>query len=126
VSAVYAGLVCWLVTLILVESELFRPLRQWLELRRDLAVHGPVARDWNWRFEHAPYAVQALHPRRARRWEKARYFMCCHLCTGVWVGLALGLLLPGPLELWVLNGLLFKAVGHLALCVQKTLERWAR
>lgn len=91
----FAGLVNWLVTLIIVESELFREVRDWVDT-------------------HAP--------------EKLRYLVHCHLCCGTWIGLALALVLPGPLVAvhplltWFLNGLLYKAVGHVTLEITAILK----
>lgn len=99
-TALYAGLVCWLVTTILVEGELLRPLRE--------AAGGWVP----------PYELLGMAdlPGFWRR-PKIAYLIQCHLCTGTWVGLLLGLVVPGPLSLRLLNGLLYKAVGHLVLVV---------
>lgn len=92
-EALYAGLVCWLVTMIVVESEMFRPVR---EMRL---------------IEERP---------------KLAYLVNCYLCAGTWIGIALGLLVPGPLGLFLLDGLLYKAAGHALLILQRVGERAAR
>ncbi len=51
---------------------------------------------------------------------KASYI--CQLCAGVWIGLGLALWTPGPLGNFFLDGLLYKAVGHLVLEVQSLLR----
>lgn len=82
-----AGLICWLVTHIIVEGVVFDWLRDWID-------------------DHAPRKIQQL--------------IHCELCTGTWVGFILAALIPGPIApLWILNGFLYKAVGHLIL------ELWA-
>lgn len=93
------GLVCWVATLIVVESELFRPLR-------DL-----VGR---------PADTTGLR-------HYAAYLVRCHLCAGTWIGLALGLVVTpvvgtGPLGR-LLTGLAIKAVAHLLLILQHIGER---
>jgi hypothetical protein len=92
---VYAGLVCWIATTIIVESELFRPLRDTVVKRR-----------WE-------------HPDDRSVWQGIDYLLRCHMCTGVWVGIAEALYL-GPIYgrgvlgiVW--TGLLIKAVAHLIL-----------
>lgn len=92
----YAGLVNWLATWIIVESKLFEGVREWVQ-------------------------------KKAGEESKLAYLTTCHLCAGTWVGLALSTVLTGPLApttalsmlnavlTVLLNGLLFKSVGHLLL-----------
>lgn len=88
------GLVNWLATLIVVEGVIFDEPREWLAQRLPL---------------------------------KLSYLLSCHLCAGVWVGFALALVVPGPIEAGVMsvvvNGIAYKAVGHLVLEVVGTLQR---
>lgn len=94
IYALFHGLVNWIATTILVESELFRPVRQWLERRTDSAGQ------WWW------------------AWEKLRYLAGCHLCVGTWVGLTQAATFGSPWRgVWGLlaGGLLYKAIGHLVL-----------
>ena len=96
---VWAGLVNWIATTILVEGELFRPVRErvggWVPPTNPFSFFG----GGYWRRPKVAYLVQ------------------CHLCTGTWVGFVLALVVPGPFEFFVLDGLLYKAVGHLTLTV---------
>lgn len=87
---IYCGLINWLATWIICEGKVFEDVREWLKKRFG---------------EESKWA----------------YLSTCHLCAGTWVGLGLSILLPGPLVArtpiasWMLNGLLYKAVGHLIL-----------
>jgi hypothetical protein len=104
--AVLLGLANWIATTIIVESELFRPLRDRLAWEADRA-YRPFG---SWRFTVL---------------SKLQYLVGCHLCTGTWVALieacfvTLGLSsgLPGI----VLSALVFKAIGHTALNVNARL-----
>lgn len=119
------GLVCWLTTLILVESELARPVREFVDRCADRT--GPrllVAGQWvpdDGDPTTAAFATLRRGPRLTHGlWRKLRYLVGCHLCTGTWVGLGLAwatstrLALTGAAGL-VLGGLLVKAVGHVVL-----------
>lgn len=109
-NVLYAGLIVWLVTLILVESFAFAGLREYVEVLQDRAID---------RAYDDPSDRNLLLLRAA---EKLTYLVNCHLCTGVWVGLVVALIIPGPLPM-VLNALLYKAVGHLVLEVAALLRR---
>lgn len=89
-TVLWAGLICWLVTLIIVESELFRPVRE---------------------------RLTEIHPKLA-------YLSGCHLCTGTWVGIGMALIISGPFGFFLLNGLLFKAVGHIALEIVAVFKKY--
>lgn len=93
---VYAGLVNWIATTIVVESELARPFRDWV-------------------CRHRQGASAARNPDDRGIWRWADYLIRCHLCTGVWIGIAEAIYLGarGPAIIW--TGLLIKAVGHLIL-----------
>lgn len=138
ITALALGLVCWIATTIVVESELFRPLREWLARREDAALWGDYAALWG---DYAPeerassfvrgVEVPACHPVREVLWRKARYLLACHLCAGTWIALGLVALHPvavfGPGFLgWALGGLLVKAIAHLALVAHKAGEAVAR
>lgn len=124
-SAVLAlGLVCWIVTAILVESDLFRPLREWLEFEADTwqQVRDMGDEDSSFRYKRdVPLEVF---------FRKAKYLVACHLCAGTWVALLLAALIDvrpfghGFLG-WLLAGLVVKAVAHLTLVLQKAGERLA-
>lgn len=133
-SVLYAGLVVWFATYVLVESEMFRPLRDAVKRRRDAGLPVRTSRTYvNQRaYEEYNYAVELyVGSRRYRRWEKLRYLLGCHACAGTWVGFAVAAALPGVRPLgggavgFVLAGLLFKAVGHLALVAHKLGESLA-
>lgn len=114
------GLVDWIVTLIIVESEICRPIREWVGRQHDKAV-------LNW--QNAKFVMDPSKKlqRRVVMWAKLRYFIGCHLCTGTWVGLLLAVITPfRPLGVGLLGillaGFLYKAVGHLTLIVHKRLS----
>lgn len=115
-NVLYAGLITWFVTLVLVEGEIFAPLRDWFEYRTDLAL----LRD---RYAETTKEHKKT-TRRYRVWNKVSYLVNCHMCAGTWIGIGLGFLIPGPFSP-VLSGLLYKAIGHLTLAVQKTFERFS-
>lgn len=102
---VAAGLVNWLVTTIIVESELGRPLRDAVRDRREDADINSV------------FTIEANTDRSVWRW--LDYLLRCHLCVGVWVALAevawLGPLVGRGVAGFVFTALLVKAVGHLVL-----------
>lgn len=91
------GVANWFATTLLVESEIFRPLRQWVGHRTEVADAG-------WRLAF---------------WEKARYMIGCHMCAGTWVALAMALFVPAvvnvPVVGWLLTALVIKGIGHLVL-----------
>lgn len=97
------GVVNWISTVLIVDSELIRPVRYWVGLRCDIA--------------HARWAV-GLQRHDAPLWRKLKYLVGCHLCTGTWVGLLMGVFVhPFGGQWWgmLLSGLAFKGVGHLIL-----------
>ena len=111
------GFVCWLVTTVIVESEMVRPIREWINNKYTEAYDYPeypaTVREDGW---------------KAVFWYKLKYLVGCHLCTGIWVGLILAALTPwvtpiaaGAMGV-VLNGLLYKAIGHTVLVWQKYME----
>lgn len=114
---IYLGLVNWLVTILLVESEVCRPIRDWVNTRYaragGLSTWIPNVKDDGWRLV---------------LWYKAKYFVACQLCTGTWVGLGLALVTPWNKPLGhgvigvLLAGLLYKAIGHIILIMQNTLK----
>lgn len=95
------GIVCWLTTLIVVESELFREPREFCTNRKGRGFCS----------------------------NKLAYLVGCHLCTGTWIGLLIAVLTPairpfGPGVLGlVLVGLTYKAIGHITLEVTALLQR---
>lgn len=121
-SLVIYGIVCWLATLILVESELFRPLREWVDYHRQWSA---IDRIYNRR--RPPWHKAWVYP----FWSKLGYLVGCHLCAGTWVGLVIaavtGYRVDGQYGFvgFVLAGLAIKAVGHLTLEVAALLARLA-
>lgn len=96
------GLANWFGTLLVVESEFFRPLRAWCEDRYTNAER----RFSSW------------------FWWKVNYMINCQMCAGTWVGLALAPLAPAIFpSLWglgfVVTALVIKAIGHLILVLHK-------
>lgn len=119
-TLLYASLINWIVTTILVESKLFQPLRdfivteawycRWIDgsWRKCAGRHGPV--EFPEDFDGPPTIVMR------GPWLKAAQLVTCQLCTRVWVGFALALYFGGPIGGWaapVANGLLYAAGGHL-------------
>jgi len=99
-TVLYGGLIVWLATLIIVESFIFQPLRDWLESK----------------------VIPSTNPRRSTTWYKLAYLSRCQLCMGTWVGWIVAAFIPGPLPLfWC--GLLYKAVAHCILEVTGLLRR---
>lgn len=109
-----AGLINWLATTIIVESEITRPLRDWLTLRRMSRIELPPEHTDAYKTVVISYA-QRISP----VYEKVAYLFGCHLCSGTWVGLveaiAFGPVISSGFVGIVATGLLFKAVGHLVL-----------
>lgn len=94
-TIIAAGLVNWIATLIIVEGVIFDDARRWVTRRADRAG-----------------------------WWKLSYLVTCHLCAGTWVGFALALVVRGPLPGgFIVNGLAYKAVGHITLEVTALLKR---
>lgn len=46
---------------------------------------------------------------------KLRYLLTCQLCAGTWVGFVLAALFGGPFGFVLVDGLLYKAIGHATL-----------
>lgn len=124
------GLVNWLVTLLLVESEVTRPIREWVDNRFKAAWY-----DTSVPKEYASPANPVINVQdagwRIVFWYKLKYFTCCQLCAGTWVGWVLAAITiswNAPLGTGVLGivlaGLLYKAIGHLVLVIQKVGECW--
>ncbi len=119
-TTIALGLVNWLVTLLLVESEVTRPMREWVQHQFEKASNWeaqlitPTVRNDGW---------------RVVLWYKAKYFVGCQLCTGTWIGWLMAAFTPWnrPLGTGVLGvllaGFLYKAIGHLVLIIQKKMEQ---
>lgn len=113
------GLVVWLITTIIVESEICAPIREWVERWSDGAwVETDDTGDYTYR----------SHPIR----EKIAYLIHCHLCAGTWVGLLTAAVTPYrplastlPLGAGLLAGLLYKAIAHLILAINNTFRRYS-
>jgi hypothetical protein len=139
------GLVCWLATMIVVESELTAPVRRridrWARRTRRAAVvdrladvaivGGPVGVFGGipvvGRTRLLQLAFDLAVDAEPRTWrDRVAYLVHCHLCAGVWIGLLLGLVAGGPVDVrfvgWILSGLAYKGAGHLLLAVQHALE----
>jgi hypothetical protein len=112
------GLVTWLVTKIIVESEITRPLRRFV--RR----HSSVGAFSHWMILTLvePTAKPPKHRWHHVVFDKVDYLLTCHLCTGVWVGLLVALALPAVGIGYVVTALAYKAVAHLLLGVEKYLN----
>jgi hypothetical protein len=112
VRAVEMGLVCWLATLVLVDGFVFATPR------RAVKDGGERLEAFGGRLVDAGRRVRCGRVCREVG-GKIAYLPYCQLCTGVWVGLALAVAVPGPLAGQpfgvLLDGLLYKAVGHIVL-----------
>jgi hypothetical protein len=102
------GLVNWFATLLVVESEFFRPVRDW--------IHG-----------------RSLNAKRAFTswaWWKIDFMINCHMCAGTWVAMLLVPLAPlifGPgIVPYIAVGLLIKAIGHIILVLHKLGEAYTQ
>lgn len=128
-TAIAGGLINWITTNIIVESELTRPLREWVGRRRVAAVvperkisritDDNVPVNGGWLCKGGPCTKPANRYRLRPVWNKVAYLLGCHLCVGTWVGLVEAIILgpvigTGVLGI-ILTALLFKAVGHLTL-----------
>lgn len=103
-SVLVLGLVCWIATAILVDSELFRPLRSWTtrkvfaaEDAAKLARRGRTVFIANGRRQHT---VPTKARWRRAFWRKVSYLVNCHLCAGTWIGLAIAVAASGPFGGW--------------------------
>lgn len=101
---VFLGIANWLATTILVEAEITRDYRDWI----------------NSRYERTS---EVFHPRKKWAWYKLKYLVGCHLCTGIWVGLVMALFIPPvigtPFVGFVFTALIIKGIGHLTLVAHK-------
>ena len=124
------GLINWFATLLFVESEFFRPIREWIinyaaywenltEVWRSTAgrVPKPTVRRftvWYWRLSEAV-------------WTKLAYVCECHMCLGTWVALALvpwaPIVFGAGVIPYLLTAMLIKAIGHLILVAHKLGEK---
>lgn len=121
---VLLGMANWLATLLIVESELFRPLREWIFRHWQNAIRF----DSDFTATELMENVQVLETfHESYLWRQAKYLVNCHLCVGVWVGFAEALVLVHPLigsgvVGIVLTALVFKAIGHATLEVVAVLK----
>lgn len=104
VTLLLLGIACWFGTLLVVESEFFRPVRRWIDDRETAAQRLLTA--WFW--------------------SRAAYMINCQMCAGMWVGLALApfapmIFGPGILQFLVV-AVMIKGIGHFFLVVHKYLE----
>lgn len=135
------SLVTWLVTNIVVDSELFRPLRSWISSKQYEARHGkkPVQHVGGLQsFTEAMdrilkgYIQGPAHPRRFKVWSKVNYLVTCKLCAGTWIALLAVTVQPDARPLgtgfvgWLLAGLLVKAVAHGILELSAVAQEYAR
>lgn len=119
----WAFLINWLVTTIVVESTLFLALRQWFIVRTWYVTcrgerhrcGGKRAFIWP---EDATEEEASAAPYHWGPWLKPAQLMTCQLCTRVWIGFAEAAYFGGPDHgtfRLVANGLLYAAGGHLIL-----------
>lgn len=113
----WLGLANWLVTLIITDSEIFRPVREraqrWSYDRQMRDFTGPAPAP------DAPSSVRTITIREG----KLAYALRCALCTGVWVGIAESLY-AHPLG-W-LTFLVVAAIGRVCLVAVALLDRLAQ
>lgn len=131
---IFLGIANWLATTILVESEVTRDYREWINRKADTAANRKAyflgGNDRKWNFTETEKQVRLRVNRVAFLWNKLRYFVGCHLCTGTWVGLVMAAFIAPivsiPFVGWVLTGLTIKGIGHLFLVVHKAGEAWTQ
>lgn len=109
------GLVNWFATTLVVESEFFRPLREFVS-HRQLTAEMHRGR--------AERQLELLWTRwRYWAWSRVAYLIGCHMCTGTWLGFLLvpfaPAIFPGPAwAVFIVTALLIKAIGHMILVLQ--------
>lgn len=115
--AVLLGLANWIATTIVVESELTRPAREWLDRRgtRTRPIYNEALGG------RTMWSVTERRPVV----DKLRYLIGCHLCAGTWIALVeacfVTIGLSSGLAGIVLSALCYKAVGHTALNINARL-----
>jgi hypothetical protein len=97
VMMILLGLAAWIATCIIVEAEVFRDVRE---------------------------AITKLYKRHPNWWTfKLKYFVECHMCTGIWVAAIIALFVPPIVSSgivgWGLTALAIKGIAHLFLVVHK-------
>lgn len=131
-TIIFLGLVNWITTEIIVVSEIFRPLREFVDHRLQASMERRL-RDPEWLSDQfaAEINEQALatviKDSASPFWREARYFVGCHLCVGTWVGIIEAAFI-GPLVLhgvvgFVATALTFKALGHFTLELVAVLKK---
>lgn len=125
-NVLFLGLVNWITTTIVVESELFRPLRECIQKRRTRrrpAFTPPLGVNT---MPGAKLPDQYFVCRPV--WNKLAYLVSCHLCAGTWIALGEAATFGVPFHHGLLGvaagGLLYKAIGHLVLELRP--QAWAR
>lgn len=123
IFVLYAALINWFATFVLVESTLFAPWRDFCVKKGQRILLDGVVYRLPFTF---PSGTDPANPPTYEiifkgPWFKVGQLVTCHTCTGVWVGFIEAIVLGGPFSLrWgiltvIANGLLFKAGGHLIL-----------
>jgi hypothetical protein len=122
-TIIFLGCANWLSTLILCESELFKPTRGFLDRKADFWTDYLL-------WEKEKYGH---NDRRSAfvgsLWKKIAYLHGCHLCCGTWVGIAIAVATPtirpfgGGFVGLMLAGLVYKAIGHIVLETTGALQR---
>jgi len=107
-----AGLANWIITYIIVAGAIFEGSRDKVKTKcSDITT---------WCDGHDRRDSRRIKTLRCLA-GKGKYLVGCQLCCGVWVGFALTPFVPGPFHssifgvAMVLNGLVFKAIGHATL-----------
>lgn len=119
----YAAIVNYIVSMIFVESHLFRPVRLWI-IHESLQIQFPAG-VWHHignkhSFVFPPGTTQeeydAIPTVPRGPWLKLGQLVTCQLCTRTWVGFAEAAYFSGPNHGWaapIANGLLYAGAGHL-------------
>ncbi len=128
-AVLWAGLVNWLVTTILVESHLFAPIRNWI-VHETWYITGADGKRHQIGGKHAYIWPEGTKeedvppPYMWGPWVRVAQLVTCQLCTRVWIGFAEAAYFGGPDHgpfRLVANGLLYAAVGHLIFEVRSRL-----
>lgn len=115
-SLIFLGVGNWIATLIVTDSELSRPLREWVTGRY------LDADDADFRYG----GKSSAH--RTYLWRQAKYLLGCPLCVGLWVALAQAIALVHPILGHgvigiTLTALAIKAIGHASLELVAVLKK---
>lgn len=120
------GLTNWFVTLIITGSEIFRPVREWVDTRLAKSARFEPDSPANEMAQEMGFDGAVTF---SVFWSKARYLVGCPVCCRTWAALV-STAFTGPVILTGLTGFVLTwftvaAIGHLILEVQALLMNWS-